>query len=171
MEADTVLSEQFYLGLPLQKACFNSHKNSLFYIPISGQSLCQAAVDTFRVNELDFSFVLSSRKQTPEQIESYYVNFITLFVTINLCQPWCFFFLCIHTSYTSKHPLNFKLVTELQHCQNNCIAKHQLIGFLHFLCLFVVGQAPILRTVLVNGQLQKWKMENGNAFHVPRVSP
>ena len=123
MEADTLLSEQFYVNYVSTPI-----KTLYFYIPISGQSLCQAAVDTFRVYELDFSFVLSSRKQTPEQIESYYVNFITLFVTMNLCQPWCFFSLYIHTSYTSKHRLNFMLVTELQHCQNNSIAKPVLSG-------------------------------------------
>ena len=121
---DTLLSEQFYLWPPSKNHVSTPIKTLDFYIPISGQSLCQAAVDTFRVYELDFGFVLSSRKQTPEQIESYYVNFITLFVTANLCQPWCFFFLCIHTSYTSKHDLNFMFVTELQHCQSNTKAKH-----------------------------------------------
>ena len=121
---DTLLSEQFYLWPPSKNHVSTPIKTLYFYIPISGQSLCQAAVDTFRVYELDFGFVLSFRKQTPEQIESYYVNFITLFVTINLCQPWCFFFLCIHTSYTSKDHLNFMFVTELQHCQSNTKAKH-----------------------------------------------
>ena len=121
---DTLLSEQFYLWPPSKNHVSTPIKTLYFYIPIRGQSLCQAAVDTFRVYELDFGFVLSSCKQTPEQIESYYVNFITLLVTINLCQPWCFFFLCIHTSYTSKHHLNFMFVTELQHCQSKTEAKH-----------------------------------------------
>ena len=85
-----------------------------FYIPISRQSLCQAAVDTFRVYELDFSFVLSSLKQTPEQMESYYVNFITLFVTMNLCQPCCFF-LFVYTPVTLQNTprilcLNYNIV-------------------------------------------------------------
>ena len=45
-------------------------KTLYFYISICGQSLCQAAVDTFRVYELDFNFVSGSQKLTPE-MESY----------------------------------------------------------------------------------------------------
>ena len=122
---DTLLSEQFYLWPPSKNHVSTPIKTLYFYIPISGQSLCQAAVDTFRVYELDFGFVLSSCKQTPEQIESYYVNFITLFVTVNnIYVSLGVFFLCIYTSYTSKHDLNFMFVTELQHCQSNTKAKH-----------------------------------------------
>ena len=106
---DTLLSEQFYLWPPSKNHVSTPIKTLYFYIPISGQSLCQAAVDTFRVYELDFGFVLSSCKQTPEQIESYYVNFITLFVTVNLYQPWCFFSL-----YT--HQLHFKTQLEFYVC-------------------------------------------------------
>ena len=102
METETLLSEQFYLWLPSKNHVSTPIKTLYFYIPISRQSLCQAAVDTFRVYELDFGFVLSSRKQTPEQIESYYVNFIALFVTMNLCQPWCFFFF-VYTPVTLQN--------------------------------------------------------------------
>ena len=59
------LSEQFYLWLSVQNHVSTPIKTLYFYIPISGQSLW-ANVDTFRVYELDFSFVLSSHKQTPE---------------------------------------------------------------------------------------------------------
>ena len=53
------------------KPRFNSYKNSVFlHSHLSRQSLCQAAVDTSRVYELDFNFVLGSRKLTPE-MESY----------------------------------------------------------------------------------------------------
>ena len=58
------------------------------------------------------------------------------------------------------------LVTQLQHGQNNSIAKHYQAGFSHLQFLFVVGQAPVAaiqplpiswpltRTIPVTGQLQ-----------------
>ena len=65
VEADSLLSGQFYLRPSLQKSFFNSHKTLYFYISISRQYLCQqAAVDTFRVYKLDFNFVLGSCKLT-----------------------------------------------------------------------------------------------------------
>ena len=70
MEEDTLLSEQFYLWPPLQNHVSTPIKTLYFYIPISRQSLCQAAVDTFRVYEFDFNYVLGSRNLTPE-MESY----------------------------------------------------------------------------------------------------
>ena len=54
---NTLVSGQFCISTPI--------KTLYFYIPISGQSPW-AAADTFGVYELDFSFVLSSVKQTPE---------------------------------------------------------------------------------------------------------
>ena len=41
---------------------------------------------------------------------------------------------------TSTHHLNFMLVTELKHCENNTIAKHQGTTFLHFQCLFELSK-------------------------------
>ena len=83
-----------------------------------------------------------------------YINNISLFVTIKLCiYQFKEFFL--HTGpytsgYTLQHHLNFTLLTELQHFQNNSTAKqtHKHVFFfffflLHFQCLFVVGQAPV----------------------------
>ena len=105
-----------------------------FYIPISRQSLCQAAVDTFRVYELDFSFVLGSLKQTPEQMESYYVNFITLFVTMNLCQPCCFF--CLYTLQLHfKTPLEFYAwITTLSEQQHSQTLTNRFFAFSMLIC-------------------------------------
>ena len=53
-----------------------------------------------------------------------YINFLTLFVTINnIYVSLCVFFFTYMPSYTLKHHLNFILVTELQHCQKNSITK------------------------------------------------
>ena len=53
------------------------------------------------------------------------------------------FFFTSTSGYTSKHHLNFMLVTELQRRQSNSIAKHLKTVFLHPQHLFVAGKDPV----------------------------
>ena len=93
-------------------------------------------MDTFRVYDLDFSFLLSFRRQTPEQMESYYVNFMTLFVTMNLCQPCCFFSLYTLQLHF-KTPLEFYAcdwITTLSEQQHSKTLTNRFFAFSMLIC-------------------------------------
>ena len=115
-------------------------KTLYFYIPISGQSLRQAAVDIFRVYELNVSFVLSSRKQTPGQ--NYRILLCQLYNTVchNEFMSALVFFFSLYT-----HQLHFKTPLEFYACDWITTLSEQqysqtLRGFLNFLCfLFCSG--------------------------------
>ena len=72
----------------------------------------------------------------------YFFFFHNAFCQNELCQSQIFFF--TYTSgYTTKHYLNFMLVTELQRRQSNSIAKHLKTVFSHPQYLFVAGEDPV----------------------------
>ena len=67
------------------------------------------------------------------------------------------FFFTYTSGYTSKHHLNFMLVTELQRRQNNSIAKHLKTVFSHPQYLFVAGEDPVSGhlTLIPGGSIQE----------------
>ena len=73
-------------------------------------------MDTSTVYELDFSFVFSSHKGTPDSEMKSRSPKNLVFYCINFIIP---FFFTYMTGYTSKHHLNFRFVSELIQCQNS----------------------------------------------------